>query len=67
MRKRGDACGCIVRFLNYFSWAKISEMKGLQYEDDVCRVEYNEIIKAVAYEVNNGARYKVGECTMALW
>jgi hypothetical protein len=68
MKKRGDACGCVHRFLNHFPLLKITELKGLRYEDDVCVVECDgRVIKSYTYEVVNGARYRSGECVMSLW
>ena len=64
MKKRGDACGCIQRFLTCYQTLK----NGLRYEDDLCSVEYrNGVIRAYAYEVVNGTRYRVGDCIMTIW
>ena len=68
MKKRGDACGCVQRFLSHFSALRITQLNGLRYEDSVCLVECSGgIIKAYAYEIINGARYKIGECIMTIW
>jgi hypothetical protein len=68
MRKRGNACGCIQRFLAQFPALRITEMAGMRYEDDVCSAECSGgIIRAYAYELVNGARYKIGECIMTIW
>jgi hypothetical protein len=64
MRKRGNACGCIQRFLAQFP----TPTAGLRYEDDVCFVECNgNIIRAYSYEIISGTRYRNGECIMTIW
>ena len=68
MKKRGDACGCIHRFLSHFPALKLSQLGGLRYEDDVCRVECDgRIIRAYAYEITSGVKYKIRECIMTIW
>jgi len=68
MKKRGNACGCIQRFLSQFSRLKAAELSGLRYEDDTCFVECNGyVIKAYSYEVVDGARYRNGYCIMSIW
>ena len=68
MKKRGDACACVQRFLNHFSSLKITEMAGLRYEDDVCVVECDgRTIRAYSYEIVNSAKYRNGECVMTIW
>jgi len=68
MKKRGDACGCIARFLNHFPALKITELAGLRYEDDTCSVECDgHTIRAYSYEIVNGTKYKNGECVMSIW
>jgi len=68
MKKRGDACSCVHRFLNHFPALKITEMAGLRYEDDTCEVECDgRTIRAYSYEVINGTKYRNGECVMSIW
>jgi hypothetical protein len=68
MKKRGDACGCIQRFLSHFPRSSIAELEGLRYEDDVCSVECDgRVVKAYAFEVTGDARYRIDECIMTLW
>jgi hypothetical protein len=68
MKKRGHACGCIVRFLNQYSTLKPAELNGLRYEDDVCLVEcHNGVIRAYSYEIINGSKYRNEECIATLW
>jgi hypothetical protein len=68
MRKRGNACGCIQRFLAQFSTLKITEMAGLRYEDDICFVECDgHVVRAYSYETISGSRYRDGECIMMIW
>jgi len=64
MNKRGDACACIHRFLTMLKYAPYR----MWYEDELCQVRrVGDVIVAYAYEMPNGAKYKIGECTMALW
>jgi hypothetical protein len=64
MRKRGNACGCIQRFLAQFP----TLMAGLHYEDDVCSVECDgHVIRAYSYEIISGIRYRNGECITTIW
>ena len=68
MKKRGDACGCIQRFLSHFPALRITQLAGLRYEDDVCLVECDgHVIKAYSYEIVSGAKYRNGECVMTIW
>jgi hypothetical protein len=68
MKKRGDACSCVVRFLNQFPRLGVNELNGLRYEDDICLVECNNsVIKAYSYEVVSGTKYRNGECVMTIW
>lgn len=68
MKMRGDPCGCIAKFLNHFSRTLVANLNGLRYEDEMCYVECNNnLIKAYAYEVVHGRRYRIGECVMTIW
>ncbi len=68
MKKRGDACACIQRFLSHFPRLKVAELDGLRYEDDVCFVECADgVIRAYSYEIIGSDRYRIGECVMAVW
>jgi hypothetical protein len=68
MRKRGNACGCIARFLNHFPRLKMIEMTGLRYEDETCLVECDgHVIRAYSYEIISGVNYRNGECVMTIW
>jgi hypothetical protein len=68
VKKRGDACGCIQRFLSHFPALRTAQMAGLRYEDDVCAAECGgHVIKAYSYEIISGARYRIGKCVMSIW
>jgi len=68
MKMRGEACGCIAKFLNHFPRTRIENLNGLKYEDETCYVECTDgVIKAYSYEAVSGAKYKMGECVMAVW
>jgi len=60
MKKRGDACACIHRFL--------STPQYMSYEDELCQVRrLRDVAVAYAYEAANGTRYKIDECIMKIW
>ncbi len=62
MKKRGNACECIHRFLSVMTPYRTV------YEDDMCTVRrVGDSIIAHAYEIANGAKYKIDECIMTLW
>jgi hypothetical protein len=68
MKNRGDACGCIARFLNEYPRTPVADLNGLKYEDNSCYVECsNGVIRAYAYEIVGSSRYKIGECVMTIW
>jgi hypothetical protein len=64
MNKRGDACICIHRFLSVIQYKPYQTW----YEDELCQVKrlYDTVV-AYAYEITNGAKYRIGECMMELW
>jgi predicted transposase YbfD/YdcC len=68
MKKRGDPCGCIAKFLNQYPREHMKELNGLKYEDDVCFVECDgHVIRAYSYEIVSSTRYRNGECIMTIW
>jgi hypothetical protein len=61
---RGDACDCVHRFLSVLRYKPYQT----QYEDELCQARrVNNAIVAIAYEISNGAKYRIGECVMSLW
>jgi hypothetical protein len=62
MKKRGDPCNCIHRFLTAAGLHKT------HYEDEVCIVRCADgFIVAYAYEAAYEGKRKVGECVMRFW
>jgi len=60
MKKRGDACHCIHRFL--------SALQHAMYEDELCQVRrFHDAAVAYAYEAANGTKHKIDECIMKIW
>lgn len=68
MKKRVDPCICIHRFLSQFADLNRRGIVGMKYEDELCKAEFTgKAIKAVAYEIINEGRYKIGECVLTIW
>jgi hypothetical protein len=64
MNKRGDPCRCIHKFLSVLKHKPYQTY----YEDELCQVRrMGDVVMAYAYEISNGAKYRIRECTMKLW